>query len=230
MTTLESPKIEGHPSHERRESEVVIKEARRRQRRRWLAGGALVLAVAVGASVGFVEFEGGGTGTNPSAHHRPSSEGEAAGGVASAPNACGLLSTTEATQLLRAPVSGQAFTDLGFPVSPNESPNPTYSQCRFTSTASQSQIRLIINASPASAPSVRDGAIAARGQPGYRILTIDRALTVWAPWTQQDLHGQGGILSSTKDGDYVAVALVYVHRDPLRVAEHAMQIVLPKLG
>jgi hypothetical protein len=229
MTTLESLSVEDHPSHEQCETEAVIKEARRRQRRRWFTGGAIVMAVAVGVGVGTAEFYGGGTGANGSAVHRPSSHEEVAGGVFSGPNACGLLSTTEAAQLLGSPVSGEAFTDLGFPISPDTAPNPTYSQCRFTSTASQSQMRLIINASSATAPPVREEAIAARAQPGYRVLTIDRALTVWAPWTQQDLRGQGGVLSSSKNGDYVSVTLIYVRRDPERAAEHLMGIVLPRL-
>jgi len=63
-----------------------------------------------------------------------SSKAGAADAVASAPDTCRLLSATEASQLLRLPSSGQAFTDLGFPVSQTTEPNPTYSQCRFTPT------------------------------------------------------------------------------------------------
>ncbi len=91
----------------------------------------------------------------------------------------------------------------------------------------QSEITLIINADVTKAPSLRVEAITARTQPGARILTIDRALAVWRPWMQPDLREQGGVLSSVKDGDYVAVVLIYVHRDPLRAAEDAMRIVLP---
>jgi hypothetical protein len=230
MTTLESPKIEDRRSHERSQLEAAIKEARRRQRRRWLAGGALVLAVAVGVGVGTTEFNGGRTGDNASAPSRPSSQRASTRSGLSGLNACGLLSTTDAAPILGSPVSGEAFTELGFPISPNTAPNPTYSQCRFTSTTSQSQMRLIINASAATAPPVSEEAIAARAQPGYRVLTIDRALTVWAPWTQQNLRGQGGVLSSTEHGYYVSVTLIYVHRHPERVAEHLMQIALSKLG
>jgi hypothetical protein len=48
--------------------------------------------------------------------------------------------------------SSRAFTDLGFPVSPNTTPNPAYSQCRFTLKSLQSEIRLIINANLSKAP------------------------------------------------------------------------------
>jgi hypothetical protein len=48
-------------------------------------------------------------------------------------------------------------------------------------------------------------------------------------WLQQDLRGQGGSLSSVKDGDYVSVSLIYVHRDPLRAAENAMRIALSRV-
>jgi hypothetical protein len=159
-----------------------------------------------------------------------SSKAEAADDGPFAPDTCRLLSAAEASQLLRLPSSSQAFTDLGFPVSRTAARNPSYSQCRFTSTSSQSQIRLIVNADLAKAPSLRIEAIAAKTQPGARILTIDRALTVWRPWTQQDLRGQGGVLSSAKDGDYIAVVLVDVHRDPLRAAEDAMRVVLPRIS
>jgi hypothetical protein len=230
MTMLDSPKIEGQPGRAPSEPELVIKEARRRQRRRWLAGGALVLVVAVGASIGSVELDSGRTGINASTRHWPSSDGGVAGSVRSAPHACGVLSTTEATQLLGSPASGEAFTDLGFPVSPEAAPNPTYSQCRFTTTASQSQIRVIINASPAKSPSLSEEAMAAEAQPDSRVFTIDGAVTVWRPWTQQDLRGQGGVLDSTKNDDYVSVVLIYLHHDPISVAERVMQIVLPKLG
>ena len=168
MTTLASPKIEDRRSHERSQLEAVIKEARRRQRRRWLAGGALVLAVAVGVGVGTTEFNGGRTGDNASAPSRPSSQRASARSGLSGLNVCGLLSTTDAAPILGSHVSGEAFTELGFPISPNTAPNPTYSQCRFTSTTSQSQMRLIINASPATAPPVSEEAIAARAQSGYR--------------------------------------------------------------
>jgi hypothetical protein len=140
------------------------------------------------------------------------------------------LSATEAGQLLRSPSSSQAFTDLGFPVSQTTALDPTYSQCRFTARSSRSQIRLIINADLAKAPSVSIQAIAARTRPGARILTIDRALAVWLPWTQQDLRGQGGVLNSAKDGDYIAVVLIYVHRDPLRAAEGAIRLALPRIS
>jgi len=159
-----------------------------------------------------------------------SSHAEAAATVPSAPNACGLLSSAEATQLLRSPASSQAFTDLGFPVARNTAMNLTYSQCRFTSMTSRSQIRLTVNGDLAKAPSLSVEAIAARVQPGARVLTIDGALGVWRPWTQQDLHGQGGALSSVKDGDYIDVALIYVHHDPLRIAEAAMRMVLPRIS
>jgi len=159
-----------------------------------------------------------------------SSKAGAADAVASAPDTCVLLSATEASQLLRSPSSGQAFTELGIPASQTTASSPTYSQCRFTPTSSRSQIRLIINADLSEAPSVRIQAIAARSQPGARRLTIDRALAVWLPWTQQDLRGQGGVLSSVKDGDYIAVVLIYVHRDPLGSAEDAMRLVLPRIS
>ena len=159
-----------------------------------------------------------------------SSKVGAADAVVSAPDTCKLLSATEASQLLRSPSSGQAFTELGFPVSQTTAPSPTYSQCRFTTTSSRSQIRLIINADLSKAPSVKIQAIAARSQPGARILTIDQALAVWLPWTQRDLQGQGGVLSSEKDGDYIAVVLIYVHRDPFRSAEDAMRLVLPRIS
>jgi hypothetical protein len=161
---------------------------------------------------------------------RSSSKAEAAEVLRSAPDACGLLLATEATQLLGVASSSQAFTDFGFPVSPTAAPNASYSQCRFASTSKRSQIRLIINADLAKSPSVRVQAFAARAQPGGRVLTIDRALAVWQPWTQHDIRKQGGVLSSTKDGDYIAVVLIYVQRDPLRAAEDAMRIVLPKIS
>jgi len=158
-----------------------------------------------------------------------SSGAGAADAAPSAPDACGLLSAGEASQLLGSPASSQAFTDLGFAVSPNTAPSPSYSQCRFALTSSRSQMRLIINASLAKAPSVRVEAITARTQTGGRVLTIDGALAVWLPWTQPDLRGQGGVLGSTEDGDYVAVALIDVRRDPLGVAEDAMRMVLPRI-
>jgi len=179
-----------------------------------------VMAVVTIAVVAFILQLGGGS----------YSKAEAAEDLRSAPDACRLLVATEATQLLGVPFSSQAFTDLGFPVSPTTAPNARYSQCRFASTSQRSQIRLIINADLANSPSVRVQAIAARTQPGGRILTIDRALAVWLPWTQQDLRGQGGVLSSTKNGDYIAVVLIYVQRDPLRAAEDAMRIVLSKIS
>jgi hypothetical protein len=147
-----------------------------------------------------------------------------------APEACSVLSAAEAGQLLKTPASSQAFTDLGFPVSPTTPPDPTYSQCRYTLVSTRSQIRLIINASLAKAPSLRIQAITARVQPGGRTLTIDRELAVWVPWTQLGLRGQGGSLSSVKDGDYIAVSLIYVNRDPLIVAEDAMRLVLPRIS
>jgi hypothetical protein len=153
-----------------------------------------------------------------------------AAGVHSAPDACTLLSATDASQLLRLPLSGQAFTALGFPVSPTTAVNPSYSQCRFSSTSAQSQITLIVNAVLAKAPPQRVEAIAAKAQPGGRVLKIDGAPAVWLPWTQQNLRGQGGVLSSTKDGDYIAVDLIYVHRDPLGAAEAALRIVLPRIS
>ena len=159
-----------------------------------------------------------------------SKAGAADAAVASAPDTCMLLSATEASQLLRSPSSSQAFNELGFPVSPTTAAIPSYSQCRFFTTSSQSQLRLIINADLSKAPSVRIQAIAARSQPGARILTIDRALAVWLPWTQQDLRGQGGVLSSVRDGDYIAVVLIYVHRDPFGSAEDAMRLVLPRIS
>ena len=158
------------------------------------------------------------------------SKADAADAGPSAPNTCGLLSAAEASQLLRSPSSSQAFTDLGLPVSRTTARNPTYSQCRFSAKSSHSQIRLIINADLAKAPSLKIEAITAKTQPGARVLTIDRALTVWRPWTQQDLRGQGGVLSSAKDGDYIAIALIYVHPDPLRAAEDAMRVVLPRIS
>lgn len=228
MTTLDAPKREGQPSHQRCEPEVAIKEARRRQRRRWMVAGAVVLMVALCASVAFVEVGGdGGPGMNASRHPRSPSEGNAVGGVTYAPDACGLLSNTEATQLLGSPASGQAFTDLGVPISPSATANPTYSQCRFTSATSQSQIRLIVNASPSKAPNLSIQAISARVD-GGQVLTVDGVTAVWLPWIQADLHGQGGQLSSVKDGNYVAVILIYVHDDPLGVAEDAMRTVLPR--
>lgn len=153
-----------------------------------------------------------------------------AGAAVSAPDTCSLLPAMEASQLLRSPFSSQAFTDLGFRVSGTTAQNPSYSQCRYTSTSSQSQMRLIINADLAKAPRLRVEAIAARAQSGSRVLTIDRALTVWLPWTQENLRGQGGQLSSVKDGDYIAVILIYVHRDPFRAAEDAMRLVLPRIS
>jgi hypothetical protein len=159
----------------------------------------------------------------------PSTAG-ASGAASPAPDACGVLSVSEAGQLLKLPASSQAFTDLGFAVSATTAPDPTYSQCRFTSTASRSQIRLIINASLAKSPSLRVQASTARIEPGARTLTIDRTPAVWLPWTQQDLRGQGGSLSSVKDGEYIAISLIYVHRDPLRTAEDAMRLVLPRIS
>jgi hypothetical protein len=177
-----------------------------------------VMAVIMIAVVAFA-LQSGGT----------SSKAGAADAVASAPNTCRLLSATEASQLLRSPSSSQAFTELGFPVSQTTAPSLNYSQCRFIPTSSRSQIRLIINADLSKAPSVRIQAIAARSQRGARILTIDRVLAVWLPWTQQDLRGQGGVLSSVKDGDYIAVVLIYVHRHPFGSAEDAMRLVLPRI-
>jgi hypothetical protein len=55
---------------------------------------------------------------------------------------------------------------------------------------------------------------------------IDRVAAVWLPWLQPDLRGQGGSLSAVKDGDYISVSLIYVHREPLRAAENAMRIAL----
>jgi hypothetical protein len=159
-----------------------------------------------------------------------SSRAEATDAVRSAPDACRALSATEASHLLRLPVASQAFTDLGFPVSRTTAPNPTYSQCRFTSKSSRSEISLFINASLAKAPHLKIEAIAARTQPGGRVLTVDRELAVWLPWTQQNLRGQGGSLSSVKDGGYIAVNLIYVHREPLRAAENAMRIVLSRIS
>lgn len=127
-----------------------------------------------------------------------------------APNACSLLSVNEASQLLGSPASSEAFTDLGFPVSPTTAPDPTYSQCRFSASSSRSQIRVIVNATLSKAPSVRVQAIAATADPGGHVLAIDRGLTVWLPWTQSDLRGEGGTLSSIKDGDYITVILIYV--------------------
>jgi hypothetical protein len=182
-----------------------------------LRPGCLTVTVLIGIFA--LAFQVGGT----------SSKAEAADFGRSAPNACRLLSATEASQLLRAPASSQAFTDLGFPVSSTTARNPTYSQCRFTAQSSRSQISLFVNASLGKAPSLRIQAIAARTHTGGRVLTIDRATAVWLPWTQQDLRGQGGSLSSVKDGVYVAVNLIYVARDPLRAAENAMRIVLPRI-
>jgi hypothetical protein len=147
----------------------------------------------------------------------------------SAPDACTLLSVKQASHLLGSPASAQAFTDLGFPVSGHGARNPAYSQCRFTARSARRQIRLTINSVLAKAPPLKVEALAARGQPGSRILRIDGALTVWRPWTQRDLRRQGGVLSSVKDGDYVEVALVYVHRGPLGVAEGVLRVVLPKI-
>jgi hypothetical protein len=146
-----------------------------------------------------------------------------------APNACSLLSVNEASQLLGSPASSEAFTDLGFPVSPNTPPNPSYSQCRFSANSSRSEIRVIVNASVSRAPSLRIQAIAATTHPGGRVLAIDRAPAVWLPWTQSDLRGEGGTLDSIRDGDYIAVILIYVHHDPLHQAEDAMRIVLPRI-
>ena len=231
MTTLDTPtpKREGKPSHQRCGPEVAIKEARRRQRRRWMVAGAVVLMVALCASIAFVEVGGDGDPSmNASTHPRSHSEGHIVGGLTYAPDACGLLSNTEATQLLGSPTSGQAFTDLGFPISSRAAPNPTYSQCRFTSATSQNQITLIVNASPSKAPNLSIQAVSARVD-GGQVLTIDGVTAVWLPWVQADLHGQGGQLSSVKDGNYVAVVLIYVHDDPLGVAEDAMRTVLPRI-
>jgi hypothetical protein len=183
---------------------------------------AVVMIAVVGFLIAVVGFtlQLGGT----------SSKAGAADAVHSAPDACRVLSAKEASNLLRLPASDQAVTDLGFPVSRTTAPNPTYSQCRLTFQSSRSQMRLIINASLAKAPPLRIQAMAARSEPGARILTIDRELVVWLPWTQQDLRGQGGSLSSVKDGDYIAVSLIYVHRDPLRVAEDAMRTVLQRIS
>lgn len=159
-----------------------------------------------------------------------SSEAVTAATVTSAPNACGLLSAAEATHLLRSSALSQEFTDLGFPVARNSAPNPAYSQCRFTSKSARSQIWLIVNASLAKAPSLGIEAITARAQSGGRVLTVDGSLGVWRPWTQQDLRGQGGQLSSIKDGEYVDVVLIYVHRDSVRLAEGAMRMVLPRIS
>ena len=159
-----------------------------------------------------------------------SSKAGATDAVRSAPDACRLLSATEASQLLRLSASSRAFTDLGFPVSRTTARNPTYSQCRFTPKSSPSQIRLIINTSLAKAPPLRIRAITARTEPGGRILTIERELAVWLPWMQEDLRGQGGSLTSVKDGDYVAVSVLYVRRDPLRAAEDAMRMVLSRIS
>jgi hypothetical protein len=157
-------------------------------------------------------------------------QAEVAAAVPSVPNACGLLTSADAAQLLGSPASGQTFTALGFPSPANAASDPTYSQCRFTSTTSRSELNLIINALPAKSPSVSEEALAARDRPGYRVLTIDGALTVWTPWTQQGLRGQGGVLSSSRNGEYVAVVLIYVHRDPFKVAERASRMVLAKLS
>jgi hypothetical protein len=177
-----------------------------------------VMAIVVIAVVVFTLQSGGA-----------SPKAGAADAVPFAPDACRLLSATKVSHLLRLPVSSQTFTDLGFPVSRNTAPNPTYSQCRFASESSRNRISLIVNASLAKAPPLTLQAIAARGQTGARVLTIDRTLAVWMPWTQHDLRGHGGELSSVKHGDYIAVVLIYVHRDPLRVAEDAMRIVLPRI-
>ncbi len=88
---------------------------------------------------------------------------------------------------------------------------------------------MIVNATLSKAPSVRVQAIAATADPGGHVLAIDRGLTVWLPWTQSDLRGEGGTLSSIKDGDYIAVILIYVPRAPLRKAEDAMRVVLPRI-
>jgi hypothetical protein len=174
-----------------------------------------IMAIVMIAIVAFTLLSGGA-----------SPKAGATDAVPFAANACHLLSATKASHLLQLPVSSQAFTDLGFPVSRDTARNPTYSQCRFTSKSSRIQISLFVNASLAKAPPLRIQAIAARTQPGARVLTIDRDLAVWLPWTQPDLRGQGGQLSSVKHGDYIAVALIYVHRDPLRIAEGAMRVVL----
>jgi hypothetical protein len=178
-----------------------------------------VTALVMIATVAFT-LQAGGT----------SSQAGAAGPVRSAPDACSLLSTTEASHLLGVPGSSQAFTDLGFPVSRNTARDRTYSQCRFTSKSSRKRIRLTINASLAKAPPLRIQAIASKTQPGARELTIDRDLAVWLPWTQQGLRGQGGELNSVRHGDYISVVLIYVHSDPLRVAEKAMRVVLSRIA
>jgi len=180
------------------------------------------ISFTAGVMIAVVALTLQGCGTSSTATH--------ADVAAPSPDACRLLPATEVSHLLGLPASSQAFTDLGIPVTPNTARNPTYSQCRLTAKSSQSQIRLIVNASIAKAPSLRIEALASRTQAGGRVLTIDRALAVWLPWTQQDLRGQGGTLSSTEDGDYIAVALIYVHRDPLSVAEDAMHFVLPRIS
>jgi hypothetical protein len=183
------------------------------------AAGAGATTVALIAVVTITLVLGGG-----------SSNAGASDAARSAPDACRVLSASEAGQILKLPTSSQAFTDLGFAVSGTTTPDPTYSQCRFTSPSSRSQIRVIINASLAKAPSLRIQAITARIEPGGRGLTIDRIAAVWLPWTQQDLRGQGGSLTAVEDGDYIAVSLIYVHGDAIGAAEDAMRLVLPRIS
>lgn len=167
--------------------------------------------------------------TGCSAHSAPSKV-DAAAITSFAPDTCGLLSVTEASELLGSPATSQAFTDLGFPVSSHTARNPSYSQCRFTSESSQRQIRLIVNTDLAKAPRLSVQESVARVEPDDRALTIDHTTAVWLPWTQEDLRGQGGSLDSVKDGDYIAVVLIYVDRDPIRIAGDAMRSVLGRIS
>ena len=73
MTTLESREVENRPTQDRDEPRVAIKEARRRQRRRWIrAGLAGAVMVAVAASVASVSWGTSATNKPTAVHFRPS--------------------------------------------------------------------------------------------------------------------------------------------------------------
>lgn len=224
MTLLEQPVVRPEV-----DPEALMKEARRLRRRRWLIGfGVLVAAAAIGTIVG-VSFRGSSPGARsgaPTVVLRGTTPPAAAH---NAPDACGLLSSAEASALLHAPAVGKAYTSLGFPVSSRTPANPTYSQCRYTSQSTPGEIRLIVNAAPANAPPFGVIRRAAAGKPGDRVLSIDGSTAVWQPWAQQDLQGQGGALDSVKKGDFVEIVLVYVPRDPAAVANDAMRSALSRI-
>ena len=224
MTLLEQPVVRPEV-----DPEALMKEARRLRRRRWLIGlGVLVAAAAIGTIVG-VASQGSSPPARSAAPTLPFPGTAAPAAAHNAPDACGLLSSAEASTLLRAPAVGKPYTSLGFPVSSRTPANPTYSQCRYTSPSTAGEIRLFVNAAPAKAPRFAVILRAAAGKPGDRILTIDGSTAVWQPWAQQNLQGQGGVLDSVKQGDFVEIVLVYVARDPAAVAGDAMRLALSRI-